>query len=1028
MENLETIIELLYKRTSIQKIIHNEINCTEFEQDEFMRMVTAYVYHYSENEAWNLLNYFLDTFQEFAKRSGRKISRKLSVFEPLFFYAKEFLLIKNNEVCCQYSRLMEWQKITTALSEDLLVSAFFAEELPQDVMRARGYAWDTVIGHNNNQLNAVVHRGISENHSHLNGAAPIFHISWLSLMNNTNNSQLGQKLRTYDKDRRYTNVAYTSSYRERSFHEKYIQAALIRLLLYCKISGKLLKIGSYKISTSSICNYITLPDFRYNDFAGKLCLNKDSAGKISKKLEEKKQIGQCSFRDTILFIIEVCIAIPGGEKSDWETLWKQNVVLEELLKSDVGDYMLDVTPIIDILCFNTGVPLSQVFLKILFLTDNVSLEDVQRLFFNRNVYESFWEKRTLSNVKELLRYPEELLREQSYLQSLIDVFRLGENRNSHGFEDLDYILGHLKSKEASNRKDNFIFSGEHWLMYAMLRKIYLNDREYLDYFNLFYAYLLIKESIRSELIQSNQNVGFRNFQRYQSRKGDLLVDQIYKKEFTRLAVSNSLVSKSIQKMELRITPKSDLKKLCKQIQELDQIVLPNKSWERHIFYTVHFIKSPDKPPKDTTYMHCRHYEQRNNTERGAYALTGLRERYPDIGKRILGIDAAANEIGCRAEVFAPMFRYMKNHRYRYPTADGMKKLPQLRATYHVGEDFLDLADGLRAIEEAILFLNLDFGDRLGHALALGIDVKEWYQVKRYRISLPLQDHLDNLVWIFDKIIQYDIRGFENLKEWILSEYAVLFGKLYIKNMQQGEIDKIFQKFVNKKRTGTSGNYQKLDFGIFNYYNAWKLRGDDPQLYESGYFEENKYIEKQEEFRVNFHYLKGFRERRIPEAALLYYMYHFNGNIREAGAKTMEVVVPTNYVEAVAVIQKAMQRDIAKRGIAIETNPSSNYLIGTFRQYEKHPIIRFYNKGLVHDPEKLIDCPQLSVSINTDDQGVFSTSLEKEYALMARALESVKDESGNYVYNKSDIYEWLDRVRIMGNEQSFALNCDQDIEE
>ena len=412
--------------------------------------------------------------------------------------------------------------------------------------------------------------------------------------------------------------------------------------------------------------------------------------------------------------------------------------------------------------------------------------------------------------------------------------------------------------------------------------------------------------------------------------------------------------------------------------------------------------------------------KRRDIEKRAYALTGLREKFPYVGERILGIDAAANEIGCRPEVFASVYRYLKNHRYRYYTAKGVKKLPQLGATYHVGEDFLDLADGLRAIEEAILFLNLSYGDRLGHALALGIDVKEWYQVKHYRIALPIQDYLDNLVWIFHKIVQYDIRGFENLKEWIREEYTATFGWLYKENMQQGEVDEILREFLRKKKPEYyKSNYKEIDLGIFNYYNSWKLRGDDPKLYESGYFEENYYIQTQEEFRVNFNYLKDIKDRQIPEVALLYYMYHFNRNIRKAGAKTKEIHVSDNYVEAVDAIQKIMQKMIAKRGISIETNPSSNYLIGTFRQYEKHPILQFYNKGLIHEPEKIKACPQLSVSINTDDQGVFSTSLENEYALLACALENVKDECGEIVYNKSDIYEWLDRIRIMGNEQSFA---------
>lgn len=45
---------------------------------------------------------------------------------------------------------------------------------------------------------------------------------------------------------------------------------------------------------------------------------------------------------------------------------------------------------------------------------------------------------------------------------------------------------------------------------------------------------------------------------------------------------------------------------------------------------------------------------------------------------------------------------------------------------------------------------------------------------------------------------------------------------------------------------------------------------------------------------------------------------------------------------------------------------------------------------------------LSVSINTDDQGVFDTLLENEYALMVLALEKAKDEEGNKLYDIEDI--------------------------
>ncbi len=1025
MENLETIIELFYKRIPIQQVIEDRIKSMNFDQKEFQRMATAYVFHYSGIESGNLLKYFLDVLREGAKRKGRRIAGGMSVFEPLFYYAQEFLLIRDNEIRCRYSRLLAWRKITTELSQDLLVTAFLAGELTHDQMRMRGFTWKSVIDHDNAQINAVVRRGISENHFHLNGAAPIFQISWLSLMNNVNVSKLGEHLRAYDKDRRYTNAAYTSAYREHSFEARYMQAALIRLLLYCKICEKRLKLGRYEVAVTRIQNDIAFPAFQYKRYGMEPCLTEQAADKMIERLNTlPSQWNHSTFREIVLYVIESCAAA-----LNWREIWKLNLVLQEILDSSAGDCLLDKKRAAHVIKNNVNTPLSQLFLRLFFLAEKANLEDLRKLFADESVYESIWESKTLQNVKELLKEPEKLICEQDSLQALIDVYRLGDFEHIRGYKSLDYILEHLKFKGSDKEADNFIFSGERWLMYVMLRKVYLNDAGYRNYFNLFYAYLLIKESIRSELIQSNQNVGFENFSLYQKRKGDLLTDAIYRKEFTRHAVSNSLVSKNIRKIEVRIAPENDTERMCSRIRELDSTILGNNAGKNNLFYTVHFIKKFDNTRENTGLMHCRHYQRRKLFERQAYALSGLREKWPDVGERILGIDAASNEIGCRPEVFAPVFRYLKNHRYRYYSDGDMKKLPQLSATYHVGEDFLDLADGLRAIEEAVLFLNLESGDRLGHALALGVDVRDWYQSKGNRIALPVQDYLDNLVWIFQKLVQYDIQNFENLKDWIQGEYEILFGRIYRRNMDQTEINIIYQAFLEEKyKKEYEKSIRRMDFGIFNYYYAWQLRGDDPESYERGYFCENYYIGRLEEYRVNFHYLKDFQKREMPEAAFLYYMYHFNEGVRKEGEKTKEVLVSENYVKAVAAIQKVMQKKIAERGIAIETNPSSNYLIGTFRQYEKHPIVQFYNKGLVHDPQQLRDCPQLSVSINTDDQGVFSTSLENEYALMARALESVRDEAGEPVYCRDDICEWLDRIRVMGNEQSFWWNLEREAED
>ena len=72
------------------------------------------------------------------------------------------------------------------------------------------------------------------------------------------------------------------------------------------------------------------------------------------------------------------------------------------------------------------------------------------------------------------------------------------------------------------------------------------------------------------------------------------------------------------------------------------------------------------------------------------------------------MDACSQEIACRPEVFAPAFRYL---RYMAVAERSclMPEVPPLRFTYHVGEDFLDVTDGLRAIDEAVRYLRLGAG-------------------------------------------------------------------------------------------------------------------------------------------------------------------------------------------------------------------------------------------------------------------------------------------------------------------------------
>ena len=101
-------------------------------------------------------------------------------------------------------------------------------------------------------------------------------------------------------------------------------------------------------------------------------------------------------------------------------------------------------------------------------------------------------------------------------------------------------------------------------------------------------------------------------------------------------------------------------------------------------------------------------------------------------------------------MFAQVYRYLRAHFFYYFTSRPeqgkvhTEKGLRLQLTYHAGEDFLDIIDGLRAIDEAIIFCGLERGCRIGHALALGINPQDYYEYKNQKIILTKQVLLDEM--------------------------------------------------------------------------------------------------------------------------------------------------------------------------------------------------------------------------------------------------------------------------------------------
>ena len=575
------------------------------------------------------------------------------------------------------------------------------------------------------------------------------------------------------------------------------------------------------------------------------------------------------------------------------------------------------------------------------------------------------------------------------VQKLVSLARLFYGYSNEDGLVIDYAIPTLISALDIGRKENVIFIGERKLLYDCFWHIREHKLEYEKLSRLLYAYLLAKNKFRHAVVQNDSIKGFSNFQEYDKRKNCLFSSQEpYKKLVSKSAVHCSIDNQPIADLEMRITPDKKSSQLQKNVKKLNAEIGKVRE-DVHIGYILHFIKGKDSIKANDDGVEgmssCRNANVRKNVAKQADAICSMIKygsrhikSRPAEKFQIVGIDAAGSEFNCRAEIFAESYRKIKAaSREHWIDILSDKVQRQLGRTFHVGEDFYDIVDGLRAVEESLLFLNLGRGDRIGHGVALGIDAFKYYSERHYTLIINRQCLLDNVAWMLTKMDQYSLSDTSGLKARLQNVYNRL-----IKDVYQA-----------------SAAYQ-------DYYSSWLLRGDRPSLVFSGERDDITpfgYNDSTEEI-INAHHNAVARD--------LYIKYHYNAAVMKSGGEVEEYKVLPSDVKIVEQLQDIMLKAVLGKEIAIETNPTSNLRITDVRRYAEHPILKFNSRELGKES------PELSVSINTDDQGIFGTSLEKEYTLMALALEKEKNEDGEPIYKKQDVLRWLECVRKMGYERSF----------
>lgn len=462
---------------------------------------------------------------------------------------------------------------------------------------------------------------------------------------------------------------------------------------------------------------------------------------------------------------------------------------------------------------------------------------------------------------------------------------------------------------------------ECFMFVQIFNELKTNKNEVLA--ELFYCYLLIYGLVNRLLSHQLHQNGFEQFQKITLNELREFSEEKFERRFKQFAGNNL---NFIKFFEGRISPK---KTIDKWIQTLESI---NRSWLRFkelsvtnsdMKLIIHFIKTNDDYKNDS----IRYYNLRKNLFFQGHTIRGLLNLNPKYRNILTGIDAASSEFDAPPEVFGPVFRMMRNSGFKH-------------FTYHAGEDFYHILSGIRAIYEAILFCNLTHGDRIGHAVALGLNPVQWRNVVGGEINMKQGEHLDDLVFLFYIIKEYKIDKFYPVLNLIKSKAEHLYFNIY-----------------------------ELYLPIETLINGWKLRGHCPIHFGFNGDNVDDLVTKLDPEEL----LCSSKSKKICTSEKKVFESYHNIKFREKyNSKILVQLDEFILLEDLVIIQKAILEMMNRSEIVIETLPMSNVRIGFHQDFSTYHLwnwIKWKKEGVGVPP----------IIVGSDDTGIFTTNIYNEYS-------------------------------------------------